>query len=109
AHGIRRLIRARRGVVLSTGSFAFNRDMVRTYAPEYDGAIPLGTAGCDGSGIRLGQSVGGTTGEMNTVSAWRWTSPPLAFVEGIIVDKTGRRFVEEDAYSARIGLRIEQH
>jgi 3-oxo-5alpha-steroid 4-dehydrogenase len=107
--GRRKLIRARRGVILSTGSFAFNREMVRQYAPGYIGAAPAASAGCDGSGIRLGQTAGGALDRMHVVSAWRWISPPLSFLQGIIVDKGGRRFVEEDSYSGRLGERIGEH
>lgn len=107
--GERKLIRARRGVILATGSFAFNRDMLRHYAPGYSAAMPIGTAGCDGSGIRLGQTVGGVTAQMQVVSAWRWISPPLSFVDGIIVDREAKRFVEEDSYSGRLGEEIGEH
>jgi 3-oxo-5alpha-steroid 4-dehydrogenase len=107
--GQRKLIRARRGVILSTGSFAFNREMVQQYAPGYIGAVPAATAGCDGSGIRLGQTAGGVPDRMQVVSAWRWISPPLSFLQGIIVDKGGRRFVEEDSYSGRLGEKIGEH
>jgi 3-oxo-5alpha-steroid 4-dehydrogenase len=107
--GQRKLIRARRGVILSTGSFAFNREMVQQYAPGYIGAAPAATAGCDGSGIRLGQTAGGVLDRMQVVSAWRWISPPLSFLQGIIVDKGGRRFVEEDSYSGRLGEKIGEH
>jgi 3-oxo-5alpha-steroid 4-dehydrogenase len=107
--GQRKLIRARRGVILSTGSFAFNREMVQEYAPGYIGAAPAASAGCDGSGIRLGQTAGGILDRMNVVSAWRWISPPLSFLQGIIVDKAGRRFVEEDSYSGRLGEKIGEH
>ena len=107
--GQRKLIRARRGVILSTGSFAFNREMVWQYAPGYIGAAPAASAGCDGSGIRLGQTAGGVLDRMNVVSAWRWISPPLSFLQGIIVDKSGRRFVEEDSYSGRLGEKIGEH
>jgi 3-oxo-5alpha-steroid 4-dehydrogenase len=107
--GQRKLIRARRGVILSTGSFAFNREMVQQYAPGYIGAAPAASAGCDGSGIRLGQTAGGVPDRMQVVSAWRWISPPLSFLQGIIVDKGGRRFVEEDSYSGRLGEKIGEH
>jgi 3-oxo-5alpha-steroid 4-dehydrogenase len=107
--GQRKLIRARHGVILSTGSFAFNREMVREYAPGYIGAAPAASAGCDGSGIRLGQTAGGVVDRMQVVSAWRWISPPLSFLQGIIVDKSGQRFVEEDSYSGRLGEKIGEH
>ncbi|WP_028079101.1 FAD-binding protein [Solimonas soli] len=104
--GQRLLIRARRGVVLSTGSFAMNRPMVRHYAPNYAGAMALGSVGCDGAGIRLGQTAGGAVGEMERVSAWRSISPPTAFVKGVAVSSGGERFVSEDVYLGRMGERI---
>lgn len=108
-NGSRKLIKARRGVVLSTGSFAFNREMVKHYAEGYEGAMPVGSAGCDGSGIRLGQTAGGAISQMHKISAWRWISPPLAFVEGIVVNKDAQRFVEEDSYSGRLGEQIGEY
>lgn len=105
-HGERRLIRARRGVVLSAGSFSVNRSMVQDYAPLYAAAMPLGSVGCDGSGIRLGQSVQAAIGEMDRVSAWRSISPPECFIKGMVVDSSGIRFVTEDSYLGRLGEQV---
>ncbi|MFT4920202.1 MAG: 3-oxo-5alpha-steroid 4-dehydrogenase [Zhongshania aliphaticivorans] len=102
-------LRAHCGVILATGSFAFNRAMVNQYAANYIDAIPVGTVGCDGSGIRLGQSVGGAISHMDRVSAWRSLSPPISFVKGIVVNKAGQRFVAEDVYLGHLGrLLVEQ-
>ncbi|MEM5386423.1 FAD-binding protein [Paraburkholderia phymatum] len=101
-------IRALRGVILSTGSFAFNRQMVDQYAPKYRDAMPLGTLGCDGSGIRLGQSVGGVTDCMQSVTAWRSISPPISFVESVVVNCEGRRFINEDAYLGHLGFAVAE-
>jgi 3-oxo-5alpha-steroid 4-dehydrogenase len=105
-HGKKLRIRARRGVVLSAGSFAFNRPMVKQYAPKYSEAMPLGTLGCDGSGVRLGQSVGATTDCMESVTAWRSISPPTTFVEALVVNKDGQRFINEDAYLGHLGRAV---
>ena len=59
-----RYIQAKKGVCLSTGGFIFNRAMVKEYAPKYFHGMPLGTSNDQGSGIRLGQSVGGKTDHM---------------------------------------------
>jgi 3-oxo-5alpha-steroid 4-dehydrogenase len=104
--GERVLLRAKNGVVLATGSFAMNRPMVRQYAPNYAGAMALGTVGCDGAGIRLGQTAGAAIGEMERVSAWRTITPPTAFLQGIVVNSDGRRFVSEDVYLGRMGEQI---
>lgn len=103
-------IRATGGVILSTGSFTFNRAMVQQYAPKYLGALPLGTLGCDGSGVKLGQSLGAAVGRMATVSAWRSIAPPMSFVEGMVVNQQGQRFVSEDVYLGKLGYHMtEEH
>jgi 3-oxo-5alpha-steroid 4-dehydrogenase len=66
----------------------------------------LGSAGCDGSGILLGQSVGGTTALMDKVYAARNVAPPNALLDGILINDAGKRFVNEDAYSGLLGLAI---
>ena len=99
-------IRARRGVIIASGGFYANREMVAEHAPTYLSGIPLGTIGDDGSGILLGQSVGGTTGLMDSMSAWRFINPPQAFVKGLLVDARGQRVCNEMLYGAQLAERI---
>ena len=101
-----RRIRATRGVVLAAGGFIFNRPMAKHYTPDYARGMQLGSPGCDGSGIRLGESVGAVTDLMEKGSAWRFINPPQAFVEGVVVNPEGERFVNEVSYGARIGERL---
>ena len=96
-------IKANKGVCLSAGGFIFNRDMIQEYAPKYIDGMPLGTSQDTGSGIRLGQSVGGKTDHMNRVTAWRMINPPIAFSEGLVVNKEGIRFGNEMVYGATLG------
>lgn len=106
AHAVPVNIRASKGVVLTTGGFIFNRDMVARYAPNYQHNMRLGTTGCDGSGIRLGQSVGGQTDRMHKASAWRFINPPQDWVKGIAVNTQGERFCNEASYGARLGVKM---
>jgi len=101
-----RFYRAREGVVLSAGGFVFNREMMKHHAPKYFAGIPLGTPGDDGSGIRLGQSVGGATDRLDRATAWRFINPPLAWSNGVIVNSRGHRIVNESCYGATIGEAI---
>lgn len=101
-----RLIRARKGVILSTGGFIFNRQMVTQHAPKYRKAMRLGATGCDGSGIRLGESVGGVPSRMHKGSAWRFINPPTAWPKGIAVNMQGERFCNEQVYGARLGVEM---
>lgn len=100
----RLLVRARRGVVLSTGGFIFNRQMLTQHAPKYLNTMRLGATGCDGSGIRLGQSVGGSTARLDKVSAWRFINPPGPWPQGLVVNQQASRFCNEQVYGAKLGV-----
>lgn len=101
-----RRIRAGRGVCLSAGGFVLNAEMVRHYAPGYAMGMPLGNLGDNGSGIRLGQSVGGAAARMHHLSAWRFIRPPAGLSWGAIVNRRGERFIDETVYGAAIGHEI---
>ncbi|PHH60237.1 hypothetical protein CDD81_1937 [Ophiocordyceps australis] len=87
-------------VILAAGGFIMNREMTRTFIPWACETAPLGTAGDDGQGIRLGQSVGGRVSHMDRMSAWRFIYPPEALSEGIVVSRQGERIMAEDSYGA---------
>jgi 3-oxo-5alpha-steroid 4-dehydrogenase len=102
-------VKARKGVVLAAGGFIRNAEMVARYASAFRSGTPMGTVGDDGSGIQLGQSVGGAVGAMDSVSAWRFINPPLSFVQGILVDQQGNRICNEQYYGAQLGDRMVRH
>ena len=98
-----RLVRANRAVVLATGGFVFNRAMIKQHAGKYARGWKNGHAGCDGSGIRLGQCVGGAAERLELVSAWRFITPPYSWPKGIVVNARGERFCNEQVYGATLG------
>ncbi|MFJ4387618.1 FAD-binding protein [Pseudomonas sp. NPDC089408] len=102
-HARPRLVRARGGVVLSTGGFIFNRELIAQHAPKYRRNFKVGATGCDGSGLRLGLAAGGVADRLARVSAWRFINPPLCWPKGIVVNALGRRFVNEEVYGATLG------
>jgi len=105
-----RYVKARRGVCLAAGGFVFNRRMLAHHAPKYVDGYPLGTLGDDGSSIHLGRSAGGATDRMGNVSAWRFINPPKAWAQGVIVNASGARIVNEMVYGATLGyLLAERH
>jgi 3-oxo-5alpha-steroid 4-dehydrogenase len=95
------VIKARRGVVLSGGGFAFNDDMLALHAPRMLGHSKVGTDHDDGKTIRLGQSVGAAVKHMDATTAYA-ALPPL-LVRSIIVNASGSRFINEDQYFGRVG------
>jgi len=102
-------IRANKGVVLSAGGFIFNSQMLAHYAPKYTAGYPLGTDGDNGSGIRLGQSVGGVAENMDRITAWRFINPPISFARGMIVNESGQRFINEMVYGATLGVEMAEN
>ncbi len=104
-----RFIRAKKGVVLSAGGFAFNKAMVNLYAPKYLNTFPLGTDGDNGAGIRLGQTANGKIDNMHRFTAWRFINPPLSFARGIIVNQQGKRFINETVYGATLGVEMGEN
>lgn len=102
-------IGARRGVVLATGGFSYNRTMVAEHAPAYATAMPLGTPGDDGSGILCAQEVGAGVRLMDRCGASRFFAPPVAFCNGVLVDDHGDRVCDESLYAATLSDRIAEH
>ncbi|MDQ4008802.1 MAG: FAD-binding protein, partial [Actinomycetota bacterium] len=109
-HGRPVRIVARRGVVLSAGGFIADRGLVHAHAPAYRGGLPLGTAGDDGTGLRLGISAGAATAKLDRVSAWRFFTPPSALLGALLVDRRGQRVIDETRYGAAVGQAlVERH
>ena len=106
--GADRFVRARRGVALCAGGFVMNRDMVRRHAPHLlRSQHPIGTVD-DGSGILLGQSVGGAAINMNEGFCTLPWYPPESLIKGIFVNERGQRFINEDCYHGRVSQHILQ-
>jgi len=96
-------IKATRGVILTTGGFIMNKEMVRHYAPDLAQCrYPLGSEGCDGSGIRMGLGVGGAAINMHEGLMTTVFFPPASHIKGLIVNRQGQRFINEDCYHGRV-------
>jgi fumarate reductase flavoprotein subunit len=98
-----------RATILCTGGFSANKEMVRQYiGPHADQCKLRGSKSCTGDGLRMALAVGAKTvnlkyfyGHLLSRKALTddrfWPYPRLdSFVdEGILVDRTGNRFVDE--------------
>ena len=104
--GKEQYVRAIRGVILCAGGFCMNQEMMRRHAPNaLRSSDPLGVVD-DGSGILMGQSVGGSTIHMDQYFMSCIWYPPEDFVKGIMVDINGQRFINEDCYHGRVATYI---
>src|SRR5574337_914732 len=95
-------VEAKRGVILCAGGFIMNRELVRQHALlGLSANRPIGTID-DGSGILLGQSVGGHAIHMDEVFVTLPQYPPEQNIQGIFIDQRGQRFINEDCYHGRV-------
>jgi 3-oxo-5alpha-steroid 4-dehydrogenase len=101
-YGTEVTIRARRGVVLATGSFAYNDAMVAQYAPRIAGRPAASIEQHDGHAIRMAQALGADLAHMDATEVAIFVDPQQ-LVRGILVNCRGQRFVAEDTYPGRIG------
>ncbi|GAA1093378.1 FAD-dependent oxidoreductase [Tsukamurella spumae] len=98
-------IRARRGVVLATGSFAYNADMIETYAPRLIGRPAAAIEEHDGAGILMAQAAGAALAHMDATEVAFFGDPQM-MARGVLVNGRGQRFIAEDTYGGRIGQAV---
>jgi 3-oxo-5alpha-steroid 4-dehydrogenase len=102
-----RAIRARGGVILAAGGFIHNEAMVAGHCPLAhvpDAAWRIGTPTDDGRGIRMGAGAGAVTTRLDAFECALPLGPPHRLARGILVNRHGERFINEDAYTGRIGF-----
>ncbi|WP_150292648.1 FAD-dependent oxidoreductase [Sphingobium estronivorans] len=101
--GETRHIRARGGVVIATGGFIMNREMVARVASSALHTSPLGNPFDDGSGILLGEAAGGATANMHAAIYSCPVLNPPNLICGILLNERGQRFLPEDVNHKRLG------
>ncbi len=72
--------------------------------PRPDAAWRIGTPTDDGRGIRMGMGAGATTARLDAFESALPLGPPHRLARGILVNRHGERFINEDAYTGRIGF-----
>ncbi len=90
-------------VILASGGFGGNNEMVAQYKPEYDGYITTNAPGIDGDGIVMGEAVGAATVDMDQIQLHPTVHPETSalITEGlrgdgaILVNANGERFTDE--------------
>ncbi len=105
-----RSVRARKGVILATGHFTNNPEMLRQWAPFLlDERLERQyTPNDDGAGILLGLAAGGEALHMTGALITYPFYPPERLLKGILVNRLGRRFVAEDVYHSRSSIEITE-
>jgi 3-oxo-5alpha-steroid 4-dehydrogenase len=102
--GDERAIRARRGVILTTGGFINDDALIEANQPLVRKCkFRVGAEGDDGSGIRLGVAAGAEAIHMDAASISLPATQPWGLKRGIMINAQGQRFINEDTYYGRLG------
>ena len=108
--GRTRRVRVRRGVVITTGGFILNDEMLAAHQPLAARCrMRVAADGDDGSGIRLGIAAGADTIHMDAASISLPVTQPWGLKRGVLVNAQGQRFINEDTYYGRLGERALFH
>ena len=103
-----------KSVVVATGGFSANRDMVVKYRPELDGFVTTNHKGATGSGIAILEAIGAGTVDMGEIQIHPTVEQTTSYLisesirggGAILVSQAGNRFFNEmetrDKVSAQI-------
>lgn len=92
-----------KAVVLTTGGFGANLDMVVKYKPELKGFMTTNAAGIQGQGIEMAQAIGAATVDMDQIQIHPTVEANTAalITEGlrgdgaVLINEEGKRFIDE--------------
>ena len=92
-----------KAVVLATGGFGANLDMVVEYKPELKGFMTTNAPGIQGQGIEMAQAIGAATVDMDQIQIHPTVEANTAalITEGlrgdgaILINEEGKRFIDE--------------
>ena len=92
-----------KAVVLASGGFGANLDMVVKYKPELKGFMTTNAAGIQGQGIEMAQAIGAATVDMDQIQIHPTVEANTAalITEGlrgdgaILINEEGQRFIDE--------------
>ena len=104
--GTLRNLNAKKGVILSSGGFGANREMIHRFAPKYDGLTTNAAPGSTGEMILEAEKIGSSLTDMDRILCN--PGPPegrthharfhMIVDQFILVNHQGRRFIREDAH-----------
>ncbi len=105
--GVELNVKANKGVILCAGGFCMNQEMVAKYTPILKKAnIPIGNPFDTGTGILMGQGVGGALVNMMEAFVTMPFYPPASLTFGILVNSQAQRFINEDCYHGRVAYHV---
>ncbi len=101
-----RSVRARKAVILAAGQFGMNQELIDERCPRLadDRIEKQGSTFDDGAGHLLGEAAGGVCDHMDGALLTSPFYPPQELIYGILVNKHGKRFINEDSYHSKTSI-----
>lgn len=108
---------ARQAVVLASGGFVQDRELIHRFVPQYDNAVFIGGEGNEGDGLRMAWALGADVRDLPYIKGTFGKHPMdehnhhacLAVYKGAIaVNQDGRRFVDESQSYKLLGDAVMQ-
>ncbi len=108
-HEGEKLVINAKAVILTTGGYDVNPDLIKQYAPRANGHISFSARGNVGDGLIMARDVGADIVSKNSVIGFKgvaaqypYTTPlgGLVFLPGLYVNPEGERFVNETIHYA---------
>ncbi|MEF9995319.1 MAG: flavocytochrome c [Burkholderiaceae bacterium] len=105
-------LRGKRGVLLASGGFARNKKMLAQYVPRMANTLTICGLGSDGDGLKMAQAYGCDIADMPYIKAtFAFNTQPTTISDsaypywqgGIVVNKAGKRFVNESIPKKDVG------
>lgn len=99
-------IGARGGVVLAAGQFGMNEELIKANCRLLgdDRIEKQGSTFDDGAGHQLGAAAGGALDHMDGALVTSPFYPPQQLIYSILVNKEGKRFINEDVYHSKSSI-----
>ena len=101
-------------VLLASGGFAGNEELVRQHCPAVAEMPYLGWSGAVGDSLRLGAELGAATARLGSfvvtpvlaTPGQLAVTAPLVSLGAILVNQAGRRFVDETGEALQVAIRV---
>lgn len=101
-------------VILATGSYANNGKLVAQHNPQFDGIITTAQPGSHGDGLQLGGNAGAQINHLERVQIHPNAAAGTTIMitqairnnGGILVNRSGKRFVDDQAARNKLGPEI---
>ncbi len=100
--------RARKAVIVTTGGFVDNEEMLFEHAPDLLGHGKVSDGLDDGSGISMGMAIGAAVRRMSNTQIAASILPAM-IARGMLVNAHGQRFINEDVYPGLASVAAVRH